>query len=574
MRLSLLCLFFVTFLNACGGSSSSPATSTSTTSDGSRPIFGEESSAGPAPGNGIWNYSVATDYYNGNSIYSNTNNPTQSLKSDIAKYDPKHTAIKYVFPVFGNIQSGTGFNFTSALSSGTCPTDTSNSIPIFSYYALPQVQDRLSTGLYPTKPGQPFSISLGICVNGIDVTNYYKNTVGIPYVVPVVELPDFSTYIGVPSSAAVAALKSGDTASSLDASQVLAIADAISTLIVNDKNAYGVAFDNELAINKATSPLLKPAVNCTGLYYEALFYGRIAQNLAAASKYLFLFDAPETGNTLYQNTAIVDPTSTSKPPANCQFDTTKFPALTYGPLKNIVLQKPLYDMLATTDGTSGGPTSVTDNTNQAKKSITSYLGTPNGPPVTFVLPASATSTMWESLQIYNIPGFNYALQNVSPAPVLPTKIVPIAQAGTCKQDAASATTINYKVLSQYLCNVTGPKSCIVPTSQSAIAALINDFINLPNCGSFSNNGVKMQDYFAGETNLITSASTSNQSQTYLGSSLYAWRISAMSDLGGAKSVPSLLGIPGPSSYSVQLFPMDISDDVWTTFITWAKGFPK
>ena len=231
-------------------------------------------------------------------------------------------------------------------------------------------------------------------------------------------------------------------------------------------------------------------------------------------------------------------------------------------------------MLATADKSSNGPISVQDNTNQAQKSIASYLGTPNGPPVTFVLPASATSTMWESLQIYNVTGFKNA-QSVSPAPALPTYIVPLTQAGTCNQDAASTTTINYKVLSQYLCSVaTKDAPCLVPTSPPAITLLIDNFINPPNCGSFPNKGVTMQDYFAGETGLITSASTSNKSQNYLGSSLYAWRISAMSDLSAVPSTYSLLQNPTSTSYSVQLFPMNITDGVWTNFISWAKSFPK
>lgn len=547
MRLLLLGLVSVAFLNACGGPSSG---TTSTASNNSPSLGGEELLAGPAPGNGIWNYSVATDYYYG------SRNLSPSLNADIANYDLNHTAIKYVFPVFGNVQSGSNFNYTGSLSSGVCPSDTNKTQPIFSYYAIPQVQDRLSTGVYPVVPGPPFSITLGMCVDGKVVTNYYKKTVGIPYVVPVVEIPDFSSFIGTPT---------------LDTTQVLAIADAISTLIAGDPNAYGVAFDNEPAINKATSKSTPPAVNCAGLYYEALFYGRIAQKLALASKYLFLFDAPDTGNTLYQGIkTITDPTDSSK---TCP--TSLAPALPYNALTNIVLQKPLYDMLATTDKSANGPILVQDNTNQAQKSIASYLGTPNGPPVTFVLPASATSTMWESLQIYNVPGFKNALQSISPTPALPTYIVPLSQAGTCNQDATSTTTINYKVLSQYLCSVASVgASCLVPTSQPAITSLIGDFINPPNCGSFSNKGVMMQDYFKGETDLITSVSTGNKSQTYLGSSLYAWRISAMSDLGAVPSTYSLLQNPKPTSYSVQLFPMNISDGVWTNFVGWAKNFPK
>ena len=569
MRLSLLCLALVTLLNACGGgSSSSTSSATSSSADLSK---GLELSAGPASGNGIWNYSVATDIYYGTMQKDSGQQKGPSLYSDILKYDPQHTAIKYVFPVFGNIQSGTDNNFTAALSSGVCPKGISKAIPIFSYYALPQVQDKLSTGENPTVPGKPFSITLGLCADGQAVTNYYKNIVGIPYVVPVVELPDFSIYIGTPSSAEVAARKSGGTAPSLNPTQILAIADEISKLIVNDKNAYGVAFDNELAINKATSPLAKPTVNCAGLYYEALFYGRIAQNLAAASKYLFLFDAPDTGNTLYQGLkTITDPTDSSK---TCP--SSLAPDLPYGALTNIILQKPLYDMTVIADGTSNGPISVQDNTTQAQKSIASYLGTQNGPPVTFVLPASATSTMWESLQIYNISGFNNALKNPVAPPVLPTKILPLSQADTCNQDATDTSTINYQVLSQYLCIPSSDgKSCLVPTAPSAITALIGSFINLPNCGSFANGNVKMQQYFAGETSLITSMSTSNKSQAYLGSSLYAWRISAMSDLSAAHSANSLLGNATPVSYSVQLFPMNITDGVWANFISWAEGFPK
>lgn len=580
MRLSLLCLALVAFLNACGGGSSSSSPTTS--SNNSESLKGLELSAGPAPGNGIWNYSVATDYYYGSQQKS------PSLFSDIAKYDPQHTALKYVFPVFGNIQAGIGGNYIDNLSSSACFTDVSHTQAIFSYYALPQVQDRLSTGVYPSAPitpGKPFSDILGTCISGQTATSYYKNTVKIPYVVPVVEISDFSNYIGVPSSAAVADGK-GSTLPSLGPTQVLAIADAIATMILQDPNAYGVAFDNELAINKATSPLGAPAANCTGMYYEQLFYGRIAEQLKAStpSKYLFLFDAPDSGTNLYTGASvIIDPTSPAGTSKNCVYDPKLYPPLPSKALTNIVLQKALYDLGSTDNAPPNGPISVQDNLTLATPLITSYLNTPNGPPVTFVLPASATSTMWESLQVYNLPALKQVLQN--PKPPQPPTSIPISQAGMCIQDALNTSTMNYQVLSQYLCTAASSgKICLGPNSSSSlINSTISGYIDLPNCGSFTNKdttkvvptNVTMNQYFSSETSLITQTSTSGKSQLYLGSSLYAWRISQMSDFGGVPTTYSLLGPPSTDKpYSAQLFPMNISDDVWATFIAWAKSFPK
>ena len=553
MRLPLLFLVFLIALSGCGGSSSSDGSAIAgkTVSLGS-----PESLAPPAPGNGVWNYSVATDYFYGNKKQS------PSLYADITQYDPNHTAVKYVFPVFGNVQAGANGDYTGTISSSACFTDTNHTQAVFSYYALPQVQDRLSTGSYPTTPitpGKPFSDILGTCITGQMVTDYYKNTVKIPYVVPVVEIPGFSAAIG---------------GSSLGVDQVTNIADAIAAIILDDPNAYGVAFDNETAINKATSNASPPTVNCTGLYYEELFYGRIAQKLAAGTtpKYLFLFDAPETGTNLYKaTTTIPDPNSTTTPQANCKFDTTKYPPFSYGPLKNIVLQKALYDMSSTDNLPANGPISLHDNNSLVQSAIDSYLGTYQGPPVTFVLPASATSTMWDSLQVYDLPALQSAIA-AQPNLLPPTKIVPLTQAVACNQDAQTALTINRQILSQYLC--IDDKTCLTSSSPTTtINKVINDFIGVSNCGAFPNTSATMRQYFDGEISLITQASTSGKSQQYLGSSLYAWRISAMSDISAVPSAYSLLGKP-TVPFSTQLFPMNISDDVWGDFINWTVSFSK
>jgi len=575
MRLSVIFLALLAFLSGCGGGSSSSIGNAASgdSPDKNKLTIGGTAAQMPAPGNGIWNYSVATDYFYGSQKLS------PSLYSDITNYDPSHTAIKYVFPVFGNVQAGANGDFTGVLSSTACLIDTDHIQPVFSYYALPQVNDRLLTGIYPSSPikaNGPFSSNLGACIGGLDATNYYKNTVGIPYVVPVVEIPDFETFIGSPSSATAAAPpKTSPLPPSLGITQVLKIADAIAGVIKSDPNAYGVAFDNEPAINKATSPLLNQVPNCQGLYYEQLFYGEIASQLAASGKYLFLFDAPDSGNNLYQgNTTILDPSIVApNPPKNCVFNTADFPPLTYGPLKNIVLQKALYDLGDTTNKPANGPISLADNNTYATSAINSYLNTPNGPPVSFVLPASATSTMWDSLQVYNLPGLKLALSQSSS--LLPPTT--INQAGACNQDAVNPSTINYKVLSQYLCTVpvtgTTTSTCLTSKSPSSlINSTISAYLNSTNCGGFSNL-TSMQQYFNGEINLINKLSVAGKSQTYLGSSLYAWRISAMSDLSGVPSTYSLLGSP-TSPYSVQLFPMNISTGIWNDFINWTKSFPQ
>lgn len=567
MRISIISLIVLAFLSACGGDSSS---TNSATSDRNTLVrLSEVFISPPAAGNGIWNYSVATDYFFGSRKLS------PSLYSDITKYDPNHTAIQYVFPVFGNIQAGTANNYVSnPMGSSACRTQNAYSQAVFSYYALPLENDRLITGSYPTSPYDPtgpFSRYIGACVSGLTVTDYYKNTVKIPYVVPVVEIPSFSSFIGSPSSAAIGP-PVDPTQVSLGIPQVLNIANAVAEMIISDPNAYGVGFDNEPAINKATSSANAAIkVNCQGMYYEQLFYGAIAAKLAQASppKYLFLFDAPDTGNSLYQGiTTMVDPSSTSTPPQNCALNSASFPPLTYGPLKNIVLQKPLYDLGDTTNLPANGPISLSDNIGLTTQVISSYLGMANGPPVTFVLPASATSTMWDSLQIYNLPTLRTQLAT-NPS-LYPTSIS-IQSASRCNQDALTISSINYQVLSQFLCADNSSNSCLTPSSSLAtIRATIEGFIGTNNCGSFTNQ-TTLQSYFAAGLPLITRSTTSQKKQPYLGSSLYAWRIKAMSDI---EAAPSYYSLDGPSNLppSIQLFPMDISDGVWNDFISWAEKF--
>ena len=128
-----------------------------------------------AKGNGVWNYSVATDYYYG------TKTPVESpsLNYDL-KIALNTSTIQFVFPQFPTLDvPSSGFDPTaSGAFTALCPdSGKAGSTQIMNYYALPQLTDTSVPNVSPY---------LGSCVNGESVTAYYSSF--ISHVVPVIDI--------------------------------------------------------------------------------------------------------------------------------------------------------------------------------------------------------------------------------------------------------------------------------------------------------------------------------------------------------------------------------------------------
>jgi len=193
----LLLVLSVAFFNvACsgggGGGTSSSAVETDSSASGVLTVkrkFGEleQTMMSPAQGDGVWNYSVATDYYWG----SIKGGLQPSLKADFVTNNLAQK-ITYVFPVFGYLDSDATAGYSGNTVQTKCYVGKNTPIPdsqrtnlqmnpqaVFSYFAMPQLKPLFIPAALP---------ALGDCVDGIQVTSYYKNTVGIPNVVPVIEM--------------------------------------------------------------------------------------------------------------------------------------------------------------------------------------------------------------------------------------------------------------------------------------------------------------------------------------------------------------------------------------------------
>lgn len=339
----------------CGGESSNNTTASATdTTIKKRALvsymYADETSL-PLKGNGIWNYSVATDYYYG------TMQPPQSpsLVVDLAA-NPKAN-IEYVFAAFVSLSTGVPpANSAPALISSTCPTD--STVPMIAYYALSLVKSTV----YPTSPNP-----LGECVDGKLATAYYAgiNKDAPLKVVPVAEYAadDFPALIANGS-----------------ATTITTIATALAQMIANDPNTYGLAVDNEKGISSFNpDPSNQQSQQQKN---EELFFGVMAQILGQAGKYLFLFDANKSANTLY----------------------------TINNYKNVVILAPLYDLdnadPAITTSTAYNPDQLASPYTKSVQDMASgtlSASTGAGQSVMFVVPASATSTIWDYEMVYNYP---------------------------------------------------------------------------------------------------------------------------------------------------------------------------
>lgn len=469
-------IFFL--LSGCGGggSSSAAATVTPTPTPTTTPIPPVESSES---GNGVFNYSVATDYFYGQ------NNESPSLKYDLSQYPSTNT--KYVFPVFGYLTTDNHGTFTnpasSAITCGSAPA-------VFNYYAEPAVSNTVVPGA---------SSHLGGCVDGKTATTYYSGF--ISHVVPTVEYdPTFITAITGASTATL-----------------VEIADNVASVINSDPNAYGVAFDNE--------PALNTVIEASG---ELVFFGELATKLAANKKYLFLFDANATGISIYEN----------------GYDGQS--------LNNIILMQPLYD-LEDVGNYTNGPVSLSTYTTDVAHAVTSDLSDKAGPPVLFVAPASSTATIWTYLQGYNMEPTGESYQN-------PTTVS--TTAACISTEATTSGTIDNNILSLMLCNST--------TCPGVAATNITNYLSTANCVNYTNPSNVQNEYFTSSLSAIQdNVAASPNASRYLGTTLYAWRISGYNDIGCGKYYYSLYTQDGlAAKLCTEQSPADILPISWSAFNTW------
>lgn len=454
-----------------------------------------------AKGNGVWNYSVATDYYYG------MQQESPSLWYDLTQQ--YHTSsIQFVFPQFPTLSVAMNGIFdpsaTGAFST-TCPTAMNQKAPLtemFNYYALPQLNSYIVNGV---------DTYLGNCVAGGDVTAYYASF--ISHVVPVIDV----------SQGFNAALANASNAT------ILSIADHVAAIINNDQHAYGVSFDNEPAINLLGA--YSGTATAKGYAIESMFYGEIALQLAKQKKYLFLFDANATGISLYTS------------------------GYNGSALNNIVLQQYLYDLDTTESATPAGPVSLESYTTLVDKQAMNDLSADNGskPPLRFVLPASATSTMWDYAQGYNMVSSESAYINQTtlsnPAACLITP-------------ATTIGTIDNGALGLFLCSADG--ICPGNSTNPNIAA----FLNNSNCVNYTN-PTKLLAYFSSSLQSVKSAGVNNT--RYLGSDLYTWNIQAFPEINASKGYYNQYGESDLYKLTTQVFPAEITPSIWASFLLWEQS---
>lgn len=463
-------------------------------------------SAAPAMGNGIIDYSVATDYYYGT---KGTTLPNTSLIYDLKQNNVNN--ISYVFAEFGELR---GNNFSNPTSNEKCLGYNSNGTFVVDnssiiYYALPL--DKSSPDYLPDVAGV-----LGGCVNGNDATSYYSNTAGIKHVIPLIEHDgDGGTFL-----TAILTSANGSTNNPTTIKELTAYADKVAEAINNDPNTYGAGFD------------LEPSINSQFKYdttYEEAFFGEIASQLQNHNKYLFLFDAANSANDLYNKGQ-----------------------------HNIVVMPALYDIASTQNAEYGPVAWGNDSTGQYEYDVNNFLKTQlagNTAPSMFVLPASATDTLWEALQGYNMVATN------KPFDVTQTTLNDPAQCDDT--NAITPGTIENVVLGDLLCSSTG--DC---TSGQTLQN-IKEFFSQQNCVNYKNNHV-MTDYFnIAITALQNQVPQSANKQNYLGAILYTWRISSYNDIAGAAGYYTQAA--SAHALKTMLFPAEISPEIWSAYNSWTWG---
>jgi len=513
----------------------------------------------PLPkGNGIYNYSVATDYYYG------TQNPVgqPSLAYDLGNYpnslSPNSASnIIYVFPDFVSLNglsyyggSVASFPTSSADFSQTqCAYDPNknkglNGSNIIEYVALPELNlAAVGQTLSPT-----LTTAVGnYCYNGAAVTQYYKNINGGQLKV----IPNAS-YADVSFPTMIATGNKSNT---------LAIADALANVINQDPSTLGLAIDNEPSINGINKNPSSKQLNPTSVQNEQLFFQELASQLAMNNKYLFLFDAPDTARVLFGSG-----------------------------LTNVIVMSYLYD-LGNTDPSKPSaynPTPLGTGNNQDTTNYT-YSGmvynaaasalsdTPNNvykgqsQQVTLVLPASATSSLWDYDIVYNVaPGSTSSSVN----PVLPAATASAVIANSpnnCTNNPIPNPSTNPPASQTLMLNLLFPSQVNIVT-----------FFNNTNCFKYTNplslTNQSMEQYFATSLDAVKKANA-NPNSHYLGVTLYAWKIAADNDLQAGKS--SVLSAYGPNGYISKTTPNislqgppNIKPEIWNLLNKWQGPISK
>lgn len=177
----------------------------------------------------------------------------------------------------------------------------------------------------------------------------------------------------------------------------------------------------------------------------------------------------------------------------------------------------------------------------------------------FVLPASATSTMWSTAQSYN------TSINPSKSYVNPTSI---NTPGLCINDAVNVTTsINYQVLAQFICTFqSNTLLCPIKSPPNPVTQYVAQFLN--DCKSYSNTS-GMNDYFNAALTAVKAVTATRSSTTlprFIGNSLYAWRINAMNDISGAIKYYSIYGDSTLYKTDTEVFPPQITPEAWITYL--------
>lgn len=441
------------------------------------------------PGNGIINYSVATDVYYG------LQNQAPSLKIDMQKYP--NAKLKYVFPAIGYITpDGSNSTIVNPLSKNTnnCNSPIGS---VVDYMAQPQIKQSFFKDNGVTTP-------LGPCVNGGDATSYYKS-LGLN-VVPLFEYSDD--------------LNSALNVNSI--STVMQIADNIAGIINQDHNTIGVAIDNEKALSQVSSDV------------ELAFFGELAMQLNAAGNHLFVFDAPTTVQTIYNQGVHINGAVNVSIPAQ----------------QNIVELDPLYDQESIPQG-SYGPVSIDQYTTDTRKEVKDYFAIESRPPVMFVAPSSSTDTIWDSVQQYDLQSSKTTVNN----PTTSTDI------GNCSESPAiNSGSIDNVALANFLCD---NESCTATSTNK----IITDFLAPKNCVAFKNT-TPMQQFMTSALNAI-SQNTPAKDPRYLGTTMYAWRIDAFNDIACAAHYYSQDFESDLYKQCNQTFPAKISDNAWSTFAIWS-----
>lgn len=298
--------------------------------------------------NGVYNYTVSVDVYNG----IKKNSP--SLYTDLNNSAYANSKVQYIFPdfVYLNATPADPSPLPNPLPSNvtTCP-DPAKAIKfgLVNYIAVPEISPVIYSGV------------LGGCYPGASVTSYYAgikpNIKVIPhasYRVDDQSGNDFGTFI----------FKTYQKVNG--PSLVKNIADKVASLVISDPNAFGLAIDNEPAISNNRN---KP--QAVALAAESAFFGEIAAQLLASGKYLFVYDANSTMKNLWSK------------------------------YKNTVILEPLYDF----GENKNNPDTISSVTTVATTYANNFLqgsSAAPGQPVMFVVPASATATYWEYTTSYNI----------------------------------------------------------------------------------------------------------------------------------------------------------------------------